>query len=106
VGAGTAVLLLPVLGITGAAVAMLAGYLSRAALRAWTLRRRFGVTVPLAHASGPLVAAMFGLSAVLLMRPIGDLPALAAGLATYAAVIWAWLRATGERLRLSGFEGA
>ena len=47
-----------------------------------------------------------GLAAVLLARPFGDFTALAAGLATYAAVIWAWLRVTGEHLRLSGFEAA
>ena len=101
VGGGAAVLLLPTLGIIGAALAVLAGYLVRAAMRAWSLRRRFGVTVPLAHPAGPLAAAALGTAAVLLAQPWGELAALAAGLATYAAVLLTWLRATGERLRLS-----
>lgn len=105
-GVVAAVLLLPVLGFTGAAVAVLAGYLARAAMRAWTLRRRFGVTVPLAHPAGPLVAAGLGAGAVLLVRPFGDVAAMAAGLATYAVVMALWLRATGASLRLSGFEAA
>ena len=104
VGAGAALLLLPVLGITGAALAVLAGYLVRAAMRAWSLRRRFGVTVPLAHPAGPFLAAALGLGAVLLVRPFGDGAALAAGLVSYAGVMLVWLRATGESLRLSGFE--
>ena len=103
VGAGAAVALLPVLGITGGAVAVLAGYLVRAAMRAWALRRRFGVTVPLAHPAGPLLAAAVGVGAVLLARPGGDWAALAAGLVVYAGVMLAWLRATGESLSLRGF---
>jgi O-antigen/teichoic acid export membrane protein len=104
VGAGTALLLLPVLGITGAALAVLAGYLVRAAMRAWTLRRRFAVTVPLAHPAGPFLAAALSVGAVLLARPLGDLAALAAGLSAYAAVMLVWLRVTGESLKLTGFE--
>ena len=94
---------------TGAALAsaarlVLAGYLVRAAMRAWTSRRRFGVTVPLAHPAGPLAAAAAGLAAVLLARPWGDAAALAAGLLGYDAVMLAWLRVTGESLSLTGFE--
>lgn len=102
----TALLLMPTLGIAGAAAAVLAGYLLRAVMRARALRRRFGVTVPLTHPAGPLVAAALGAGAVLLARPSGDGAALATGLLTYAAVIALWMRVTGERLRLTGFDAA
>ena len=104
VGTATALALLPVLGITGGAVAVLAGYLVRAAMRARSLRRRFGVTVPLAHPAGPLAAAAAGFGAMLLARAGGDWVALAAGLLGYGAVLLGWLRVTGESLSLTGFE--
>ena len=104
VGASAAALLLPVLGIGGGGLAVLAGYLVRAAMRAWSLRRRYGVTVPLAHPAGPLAAAALGFAAAFAARPAGDWAALAAGLLAYGVVLLLWLRVTGERLTLTGFE--
>jgi O-antigen/teichoic acid export membrane protein len=104
VGVGVAVMLLPAVGITGGAIAVLAGYLVRAAMRAWALRRRLGVTVPLAHPAGPLIAAAAGAAAIVVTAPAGDWIGLAAGLSAYAGVILLWLRVTGESLRLRGFS--
>ena len=104
VGAAAAVLLLPVIGIAGGAVAVLAGYLVRAALRAWALRRRLGVEVPLLHPAGPLLAGALGAAAAIVATPGGWAAALAAALLSYAVVTALWLRVTGERLTLTGFE--
>lgn len=98
-----ALVLLPVLGVVGGAVAVLTGYLLRAGLRAWALRRRFAVTVPLAHPAGPLLAALLGAGAAWATWRLGEPVALVAALATYGLALLAWLRSTGATLRLHGF---
>ena len=100
-GLVTALLLIPPLGITGAALALLAAYALRSALRFVVLHRSFGVPVPHAHLVGPMLAAGIG-AATAIAVPDAAL-ALAAGLALYAALTFAWLKATGQRLALTGF---
>ena len=103
IAAGTiaALLLIPSLGITGAAFALLTAYALRSVLRFAVLRRRFGMPVPRAHLAGPLAAAAAAAVAVLMVP--GPALALAAGLALYAALVALWLKLTGQRLALTGF---
>jgi O-antigen/teichoic acid export membrane protein len=100
-GIGTALLLIPRFGITGAALGLFAAYALRSLLRTIVLRRAFGVAVPSAHLAGPLVAtaAAAGLILIIPSAALG----LAAGLAAYALILWLWLRATRQSLALTGF---
>jgi len=101
VGIATAFLLIPRYGITGAAFALFAAYALRTILRSLVLRTRFAVAVPHAHLAGPFAAAAAAAAAVLLIPK--DLLAAAAGLSLYAIILFAWLRATGQSLSLTGF---
>lgn len=108
VGLASALLLIPPLGISGAALSVLAAYSLRAASRSLVLRRAFQLDVPHAHHAGPVVAAAAGAGAVLLVRAapldVGQgLVALAAGLGLYAALLAAWLRIADQSLALKGF---
>jgi hypothetical protein len=96
--------LIPAFGTAGAGLSVLCAYAVRAALRSWVLRARFGFDVPRAHHAGPLVAAAAGAAAALLVG--GGWWALAAALACDALVLASWLKATGQRLALSGFAPA
>ena len=100
-GIVTALLLIPRLGITGAAFALLAAYALRTVLRSLVLRRSFALAVPHAHLAGPFAAAAAGAVAVLVIP--NAWAAAAAGLALYAATLLVWLRMTGQRLSLTGF---
>jgi O-antigen/teichoic acid export membrane protein len=102
VGIATALLLIPRFGITGAAFALFAAYALRTILRSFVLRTRFAVAVPHAHLAGPFAAAAVAAGAVLLIP--NDLLAAVAGLALYAIILTAWLKATGQSLSLTGFE--
>jgi O-antigen/teichoic acid export membrane protein len=102
VGIATALLLIPRFGITGAAFALFAAYALRTILRSFVLRTRFAVAVPHAHLAGPFAAAAVAAGAVLLIP--NDVLAAAAGLALYAIILTAWLKATGQSLSLTGFE--
>lgn len=103
--------LTPLHGLTGAAGAMLLAFAMQAAVRRWFVARRFGHAAPIAFAAAPVVAGAAGLAVMLFARGPAhptfawrDAPALAAGLAVYAGVLFAWLRATGERLRITGLQ--
>ncbi len=100
-GISAAVLLIPPLGITGAALAALLSCGLRSALRFAVLIKRFGVPIPHAHLGIPLLAAAAAAAAL----RAGASPALALGasLAIYAAVLAAGLKLTGQRLTLTGF---
>lgn len=100
-GVAAALLLIPPFGITGAAFALLTAYALRSVLRFAVLHGRFGVPVPHAHLAGPLLAAVIAAIAVLAIPE--PAPALAAGLALYAALLALWLRFSGQRLALTGF---
>jgi O-antigen/teichoic acid export membrane protein len=110
VGIAAGLLLIPLLGITGAALAVLIAYGVRAGLRARELSRKFDVHVPRARHAGPLLAALAGCAAAIVLHAARDLPqlrfdflAFGGGLLVYAAIVTAWLRAKGERLSLKGF---
>jgi O-antigen/teichoic acid export membrane protein len=101
VGVTTALLLIPPFGIAGAAFALFASYALRSILRSLVLRARFGVAVPRAHLAGPLAATVAAAAAILVIP--GDGLGLLAGLATYAAILAFWLKATRQSLSLTGF---
>jgi O-antigen/teichoic acid export membrane protein len=101
VGTIAALLLIPRFGITGAAFALFAAYGLRTILRSLVLRTRFALAMPHEHVAGPFAAAALAAGAVWLIP--NDLVATAAGLALYAAVLIAWLKASGQSLSLSGF---
>ena len=101
VGIATALLLIPRFGITGAAFALFAAYALRSLLRSLVLRARFAVAVPRSHLAGPFAAAALATAAAFLVP--SDLLATALGMALYGFVLIAWLKATGQRLSLTGF---
>ena len=106
-GIAAALLLIPPLGIAGAGLSVLIAYALRAAGRSRLLRTRFGLEVPRAHNAGPIAAALLGAAAGLAAGAAGPWwLALAAALAAYAAAILIWMKAAGQRLRLSGFAAA
>jgi O-antigen/teichoic acid export membrane protein len=109
-GVAAALLLIPALGLAGAALAVLAAYSVRTALRSYVLRTRFHVAVPHDHHAGPLLAAAFAAGIVLLTQRLEGLGAGAlypltfvAGLAAYAAAILLWLLLSRQSLGLTGF---
>ena len=110
----TAVPLIEAYGIDGAALSVLIAIGAGAVLRRMLLKSRFGLTTPLWHSAGPLLAAAVAtIAAVAAHRtiPIDATPpvhlgALAGVLALYWAGLWIWQRATGETLRLTGFRAA
>ncbi|HEX6375839.1 MAG TPA: oligosaccharide flippase family protein [Allosphingosinicella sp.] len=103
-GVVAALLLIPPLGITGAALSVLIAYGLRAVGRSWLLRAQFGFGVPRAHHAGPIVAASLAAAAAMAAGAAAPWPlALLASLVTYAAGILLWLKAAGQRLSLSGF---
>jgi hypothetical protein len=109
-----AVPLIAAYGVDGAAFAVLIATGAGAALRRRLLQTRFGVTPPLWHSAGPLLAAaVAALAAVAVHRTVAihaapaiHLGALASVLALYLAGLWLWHRATGETLGLTGFRAA
>lgn len=107
-GVVAALLLIPPLGISGAALSVLAAYSVRAAMRSIVLRTRFHFHAPHTHHAGPFVAAALGTAAVFAARfvpvqlPVDPLP-LVAGLGLYALALVAWLALHRESLALRGF---
>jgi O-antigen/teichoic acid export membrane protein len=105
-------LLIGVLGITGAALSVLAGVAAGAALRRLTLRGAFGVRVPLHHSAGPILVAAIAFAAALALRSlvaeagpvIADLSAVLGALLLYGLGLKLWMTATGNDLSLAAFE--
>jgi O-antigen/teichoic acid export membrane protein len=114
IGAAAGCALIPVAGIEGAAASVLFAYAGMALHRRLVLRRRFGVSVPIRHSLGPIVAALAALAASVPLRALtntADLLVAAsitaiAALAVYGIVLFGWCRATGERLSMRGFQHA
>src|SRR3954471_15568817 len=108
VGVAAALILIPALGLSGAALSVLAAYSVRAAMRSIVLRARFHFEIPHSHHVGPFVAAALGTAAVFAARlvpvrlPLDPLP-LVAGLALYALALAAWLSLRKQSLSLKGF---
>jgi O-antigen/teichoic acid export membrane protein len=105
-------LLIGVLGITGAAISVLAGVMAGALVRRMTLRKMFGVRVPLHHSLGPLAAAAVALAGGLALRsastwaspPLAAAAGAVVGLVIYAGGIKLWQKLSGHDLSLTGFE--
>jgi O-antigen/teichoic acid export membrane protein len=112
VNLGAGLLLIPMLGILGAAISVLAAITAGAAIRRLSLRARLGIRVPLRYVAGPVAAALAGAAAAFLAGraigppadPLAAGAALAAGLLVYAAALKLWLLATGDSLALVKFR--
>jgi hypothetical protein len=100
--AAVAALLIGQAGIAGAAAAMLIGALVRAAVRRIVLRRLMDVAPPLAPTLLPIAFGAVGLALAIALRGTAWL-GLAAGLGSFALLLFAWRRATGTRLVPHGF---
>ncbi|HEY5712594.1 MAG TPA: lipopolysaccharide biosynthesis protein [Allosphingosinicella sp.] len=101
--------LIPLWGVSGAALAALLAAAAAALVRRQFLRSGFGINIPWRHGAAPLAAAAAALAVAL---PLMHLPAadpirygaaLAAGLAAYALVLMAMLRLTRETLAMTHF---
>jgi O-antigen/teichoic acid export membrane protein len=108
---GATLLLIGPMGLDDAALAVLIAVASSALLRRLLLSRVFGVTVPIGHGAGPMLAALPAAAlAVLIMlfaplaSPWRDLLAAVAGLALYWVGLRLWLRTTHQRLTLEHLE--
>jgi O-antigen/teichoic acid export membrane protein len=114
VNLATAFPLIALYGIDGAAFSVLMAIGAGAVLRRVLLQTRFGVSPPLLHNAGPLLAASVAVVAAVAAHrmiaidaaPAIHLAAFAIVLALYVAGLWFWQRATGETLRLTGFRAA
>ena len=91
-------------GLTGAAGAVLLTYAARAWARRAALKLSLGAGVPVRHAFGPAFAGAAGAAAALALLPAGWPLAAAGGLAAYLALLFGWLRLSGERLALDHFQ--
>lgn len=106
-----AVLLEPRLGLTGIALAVLLSYSARAVFRRILLRYLHAVEIPAAYWTGPLAAAAAGLAVAVTLGSrlagwhgyAGAAPTAAAGLVTYGAILFIWMRTSGESLLPQGF---
>ena len=102
-------LLIAPLGVLGAALAVLVANLAAAAIRRVALHTSFGIRTALDYNAGPLVAGAAGSASALLIviatEPgfglAGYISACAAGLAIYAACLFGWMAASGDRLSLA-----
>lgn len=104
VGIAAALLLIPPLGIAGAALSVLAAHGVRAACRSHLLRSRFEFSAAPGHQFGPVAAA--ALAAAIGVAIVSPPPlALAASVGTYAAGILVWAKAGRHSLGLAGFHG-
>jgi O-antigen/teichoic acid export membrane protein len=102
-------ILIPEWGVTGAGLAVLLTYSVRAVHRRYVLRASFGIRTPIGYNVGPLAATAVATLAAILAAHAFHAPTLiyagaaAAGLAAYAVLLFAWLRLTGESLKMHGF---
>lgn len=108
---GATLLLIGPMGLDGAALAVLFAVTSSALLRRLLLSWAFGVTVPIGHGAGPMLAALpaAALAAIIMLfapiaDPWRDLLAAVAGLAVYWVALRLWLRTTGQRMTLEHLE--
>lgn len=104
IGIAAAFLLIPPLGILGAASSVLIAHAVRAAWRSGLLRARFDFSVGIGHHVVPIAAAAAAAGVGVALRS-PPLLALAASLAVYTAAILLWAKAGGHRLGLTGFHG-
>jgi O-antigen/teichoic acid export membrane protein len=100
--------MIPALGLAGAAGAVLGGYGVHTLLRMLILRRSLGAPAVDASLLAVLGAGCAGLAMVLGVQfatdgIAWDLVAMAAGSALFAGLVWAWTTATGAKLGIGGF---
>ena len=111
-GIALVLLLTPLLGIAGAAAAMLVATVLQAALRRRTLSARLGHRMPVAFGAPPVLAGLAAIGMTLVLRgpvatirfTLADAALLAAGLGLYALLLAGWLRWSGERLSMTGLS--
>jgi O-antigen/teichoic acid export membrane protein len=117
-GAGIAInvaaawLLMPVLGIDGAAAAVIVANVATALLRRVMLSQGFGIRIPLRLNGALFACAAVGIAGAMLaaramnptLSPILCAIPLAAGLMAYAAMLKAWTSLTPDALSLAGFR--
>ncbi len=104
-------LLIGLIGLDGAAWAVLLAVAAGALTRRLLLRYSFAITVPLTHAGGPMAAALAAAVPALLLPKLLPLPAAAAAavtlvvvLAAYWLAIRLWQRTTGQTLALEHLQ--
>ena len=102
-GIAAALLLIPPLGIAGAALSVLIAYLLRAGLRSRALRS-FDVATTAGHAAPVAIALAAAAAGTALARLDLPIAAPAAALAVYGLGILLWLRHGGGTLALAGFS--
>jgi O-antigen/teichoic acid export membrane protein len=108
VGGLLGLVLIPALGLAGAAGAVLGGYGVHTLLRMLVLRRSLGAPAADASLAVVLGAGCAGLAAVLAVQAVTaglawDAAAMGAGLVVFAGLVGAWAAATGAKLGLAGF---
>jgi O-antigen/teichoic acid export membrane protein len=103
VGAAAAVLLEPLLGLTGIGLSVLVSYATRALCRRVMLQRLFGLRLETALWSGPVVAVCAGMAATAALWWASAMVAVASGLGAYVAALTIWLVRTKDRLAPDGF---
>jgi O-antigen/teichoic acid export membrane protein len=112
VNLGAGLLLIPRLGIPGAAISALAAIVAGAAIRRFSLRAKLGIRIPLRYVAGPAAAALVSAAMAFVAGrgvgppsdPLAAGAALAAGLLGYAAALKLWLLGTGDSLALVKFR--
>jgi hypothetical protein len=105
-------LLIERLGLTGAALSVLAGVTAGALIRRATMRHYFGVRTPYLHSAGPIAAAALatGVGLALMRWLPASFPlvyygsCLMAGLLTYATALKLWMQITRDDLSLKEFQ--
>jgi len=102
-GAVAAMLLEPLLGLTGIGLSVLVSYGTRALCRRAMLRGLFGLKVETALWSGPVVAIGVGIAVMAALWPVSSLASVAFGLGTYTGSLAMWLSRAGDRLVPDGF---
>jgi O-antigen/teichoic acid export membrane protein len=102
-GAAAAVVLQPLLGLTGIGLSVLVSYGTRALCRRAMLRGLFGLRLESALWSGPAVAVVAGVAVTAALWPISDLASVAFGLGAYVGALAIWLGRAGDRLVPDGF---
>lgn len=102
-GAAAAVLLEPLLGLTGIGFSVLVSYGTRALCRRLMLRTLFGLRLESALWSGPAAAVAAGIAVAAALWPVSSLASVAVGLGAYIGALAIWLRRAGDRLVPDGF---
>ena len=102
-GAAAAVLLQPLLGLTGIGLSVLVSYGTRALCRRIMLRRLYGLRLDTALWAGPAAAVCAGVAVTAALWSLSGLAAVGFGLGAYTGALVTWLGRAGDRLVPDGF---